>query len=152
MTIILLCHLNKGVSFRGDAVGEAISTVHSEGLFLPSSSGIAMTIILIELYPTISSNISLPLRIHRINQLDLLFPRSGLDLFLARDGITYVCIKFKIHKFVNIIAPGETGYQLLLVLNSSLDESARNAGVQNSIVFIGKDIDGRFPLAFMITP
>ena len=110
------------MSLRASEASEAISTVNSEGLFLPlferdrndNYSNRILSHNIIEQIP--------PLGIHRINQFDLLSPRPCLDLFLARDGIPYVCIEFKIHKLVNIIAFRETGYQLLLVLNSSLDE------------------------------
>src|SRR5450759_2612303 len=57
-----------------------------------------------------------PLRVRRLDQGHFLRPRPALDLLLSGDGSQYVRRGFEVDKERQVVLPGETAAELLLML------------------------------------
>ena len=136
MTIILIKHKNKGLSLR-------VTTKSGRSNLLRSNSTAQF----------LRTN---PLHSGFIDSISSIFfsPRPCFDLFLACDGISYVYIEFEIDKLVSTL------YRFVNPrINFSWCWTVRlttvilgNAGVEDSVVFIGENVDGRFPLSIHDNP
>ncbi len=82
-----------------------------------------------------------PLRILFLNQSDL--PRAFplLDLLLTSDSVADVAMPLLIHQAMDLILPGESFYQIVLMLPHASRHVMGDAGVERAVSSAGEDVD-----------
>ena len=81
-----------------------------------------------------------PLRVRRLDQLDLPLPLPILDLLLARDRGVHRPGEFEPDERFDVIAFGEAVETAVVVLADALDQMRGDAGVERAVVCAGHDI------------
>ena len=82
-----------------------------------------------------------PIRVRRLDQLDLPFPLPILDLFFARDRGVHRPGEFEPDERFDAIAFGEAVEGAVAVLANALDQVRGDAGVERAVARAGGDID-----------
>jgi hypothetical protein len=49
----------------------------------------------------------LPFRVHAVDEVDLLFARTGLDLLFSKDGCVYIAAAFEVDQLGDIVLAGK---------------------------------------------
>jgi hypothetical protein len=82
---------------------------------------------LIRLRPTIRQ--VMRMRIHRLNQANLLAPASAFDFFFSVDGFAGMRKTFVVDRPSKVVAPGESRDQLVLMFKDSPGRIAGHCGI-----------------------
>ncbi len=84
-----------------------------------------------------------PLRVFRLNQIDLPWTMPVFQLFLSRDRVAHVVEYLKSDKVIHGIFRGISGRQFVAMLVQTLDQVRRYADVKRAVRLAGEYVDAR---------
>ncbi len=84
-----------------------------------------------------------PLRVFRLNQIDLPWTMPIFQLFLSRDRAVHIVEHLKSDKVIHRIFRGISGRQFVAMLAKALDEVRRYADVKRAVRLAGEYVDAR---------